>query len=135
MEKEIQVCTEVLNKGGIILYPTDTIWGIGCDATDVDAVEKIYSIKQRVDTKAMLVLADSIEIEVPVRTTLEQPDAGVVLVCLIVVEVEPDHFAQPARWIHYSFQVLLQTTSCLTKMIARYGEDEILFTLEVMVDD
>lgn len=61
MEKEIQVCTEVLNKGGTILYPTDTIWGIGCDATDVDAVEKIYSIKQRVDTKAMLVLADSIE--------------------------------------------------------------------------
>lgn len=48
-----------MNEGGIILYPTDTIWGIGCDATNEDAVQRVYEIKQRSDSKAMLVLVDS----------------------------------------------------------------------------
>ena len=46
-------------EGGVILYPTDTIWGLGCDATNPDAVRKVYEIKQRADSKAMLVLVDS----------------------------------------------------------------------------
>lgn len=46
-------------EGGIILYPTDTIWGIGCDATNEEAVRRVYEIKQRSDSKAMLVLVDS----------------------------------------------------------------------------
>ncbi|MEG2820391.1 MAG: L-threonylcarbamoyladenylate synthase, partial [Muribaculaceae bacterium] len=46
-------------KGGVILYPTDTIWGIGCDATNADAVKRVYEIKRRADNKAMLVLMDS----------------------------------------------------------------------------
>lgn len=61
MKKEIQRCIDVLRTGGTILYPTDTIWGIGCDATDPEAVSKIYRIKKRKDSKAMLVLVDSIE--------------------------------------------------------------------------
>jgi len=48
-----------MNKGGVILYPTDTIWGIGCDATNEEAVRRVYEIKQRSDSKAMLVLVDS----------------------------------------------------------------------------
>ena len=48
-----------MREGGVILYPTDTIWGIGCDATNEDAVRRVYEIKQRQDSKAMLVLADS----------------------------------------------------------------------------
>lgn len=46
-------------KGGVILYPTDTIWGLGCDATNPEAVRRVYEIKQRADSKAMLVLVDS----------------------------------------------------------------------------
>ena len=46
MEEDIKKSVEVLQNGGTILYPTDTIWGIGCDATNSDAVEKIYSIKK-----------------------------------------------------------------------------------------
>jgi len=61
MMKEIQICTEILRGGGTILYPTDTIWGIGCDATRAGSVEKVYRIKRRVDSRAMLVLVDSIE--------------------------------------------------------------------------
>jgi L-threonylcarbamoyladenylate synthase len=48
-----------MNEGGTILYPTDTIWGLGCDATNPEAVRKLYEIKQRTEKKAMLVLVDS----------------------------------------------------------------------------
>ena len=47
MENEIENALKVLSEGGIILYPTDTIWGIGCDATNPDAVRKVYKLKQR----------------------------------------------------------------------------------------
>jgi len=55
-EKDILNCLQVLKSGGLILYPTDTVWGIGCDATDENAVEKIYRLKKRSDEKAMIVL-------------------------------------------------------------------------------
>lgn len=56
-EHDIENCLAVLNYGGLILYPTDTVWGIGCDATNENAVAKIYKLKQRADSKAMIVLA------------------------------------------------------------------------------
>jgi L-threonylcarbamoyladenylate synthase len=59
IEKEIQNALEVLRTGGIILYPTDTIWGIGCDATNEEAVKKIYKLKQRTDSKSMIILLDN----------------------------------------------------------------------------
>lgn len=59
MEDEIRKACEVMQAGGIILYPTDTIWGIGCDATNEEATKKVYELKKRVDNKAMLVLIDS----------------------------------------------------------------------------
>jgi len=59
MNEDIKQAVKVLAEGGIILYPTDTIWGIGCDATNMAAVERIYTLKQRVDSKAMLVLLDN----------------------------------------------------------------------------
>ena len=59
IKEDIKKACEVLNKGGLILYPTDTIWGIGCDATNEDAVKKVYDLKQRADSKAMIILMDS----------------------------------------------------------------------------
>lgn len=56
MEREIELAIEVLRKGGIILYPTDTVWGIGCDATNAEAVERIYKLKRSEDKHSMLVL-------------------------------------------------------------------------------
>ena len=58
-KEDIRRAIEVMNKGGIILYPTDTIWGLGCDATNADAVRRIYDIKQRTDAKALISLVDS----------------------------------------------------------------------------
>ena len=55
-EKDIEKCLETLKSGGLILYPTDTVWGIGCDATNEKAVDKIYKLKKRSDEKAMIVL-------------------------------------------------------------------------------
>ena len=59
MDEDIKNAVEVLNRGGLILYPTDTIWGIGCDATNEEAVRRIYELKNRKDSKALLVLVDN----------------------------------------------------------------------------
>ena len=59
IRQDVKKACEVMQKGGIILYPTDTIWGIGCDATNAEAVKRVYDIKKRADSKAMLVLVDS----------------------------------------------------------------------------
>jgi L-threonylcarbamoyladenylate synthase len=56
---DIRKACEVMEKGGVILYPTDTIWGIGCDATNEEAVKRVFEIKHRADSKAMLVLIDT----------------------------------------------------------------------------
>lgn len=58
MNDDIRKAVEALQKGGLILYPTDTIWGIGCDATNEEAVKKVYALKQRQDSKSALVLLD-----------------------------------------------------------------------------
>ena len=60
MTDDIKAALGVLQKGGVILYPTDTIWGIGCDACNEEAVKRIYAIKNRVDTKSMIVLMENV---------------------------------------------------------------------------
>lgn len=59
-EEDINLCIEQLKKGNVIVYPTDTIWGLGCDATNTEAIRKIYDIKKRPDAKAMIVLIHEI---------------------------------------------------------------------------
>jgi L-threonylcarbamoyladenylate synthase len=59
MIEDIKAALEVLQKGGVILYPTDTIWGLGCDAANEEAVRRIYAIKNREDSKSMLVLMEN----------------------------------------------------------------------------
>jgi L-threonylcarbamoyladenylate synthase len=75
---DIKNAVEVMRKGGVILYPTDTVWGIGCDATNADAVKRIYQIKQRSDHKAMITLvADLAALE---RTVEKVPDVAYELI-------------------------------------------------------
>lgn len=59
MQEDIKEACRIMQQGGVILYPTDTIWGIGCDATNEEAVKRVYEIKKRVDSKALLILVDS----------------------------------------------------------------------------
>ena len=72
MTGDIKKALEVLRSGGLVLYPTDTIWGIGCDATNVEAVKRVYALKQREETRSMLVLLHS-EGQLPGYVT-EVPD-------------------------------------------------------------
>jgi len=59
IDEEVTKAAQAISSGGIILYPTDTVWGIGCLATDSEAIEKIYKLKRRSDSKAMIILVDS----------------------------------------------------------------------------
>jgi len=61
-KEDLKKCLEILNNGGVILYPTDTIWGLGCDATNPEAVKKVFAIKKRADSKSMLVLMENINL-------------------------------------------------------------------------
>jgi len=62
MQDDVKKALEVLQSGGVILYPTDTIWGIGCDATNEAAVKRVYEIKRRADSKSMLVLMENVNL-------------------------------------------------------------------------
>lgn len=84
MKDEIKKACEVLQKGGVILYPTDTVWGIGCDATNEEAVRRVYEIKKRADSKAMLVLVDS-----PVKVDFYVKDVPMVAWDLIEMATRP----------------------------------------------
>jgi len=78
MKEELQKTLEVLRSGGIILYPTDTVWGIGCDATDPEAVAKVYAIKKREDSKSLVLLAS--DMDMICRYVKEVPEMAVQLV-------------------------------------------------------
>ncbi len=72
INQEVHNAFEVIKNGGIILYPTDTVWGIGCDATNEEAIKKIYALKQRDDAKSMIVLMHSDRILYNVFTAIPQ---------------------------------------------------------------
>ena len=73
-ENDIVQCLQALNTGGLILYPTDTVWGIGCDATNVAAVDSVYALKKRSDEKAMIILLAD---EKDILQYVTQPDPKV----------------------------------------------------------
>lgn len=79
-EEDILKAVEVMKKGGVILYPTDTVWGIGCDATNFEAVKRVYEIKQREDSKALICLVDS-EVRLQ-RYSRDVPDVALDLLTL-----------------------------------------------------
>ena len=78
MNEYIQKALEVLRNGGVILYPTDTVWGIGCDATDPAAVAKVYAIKKRADSKSLVLLAS--DMDMICRYVREVPEMAIQLV-------------------------------------------------------
>lgn len=78
MNTQIQKAVEVLRQGGVILYPTDTVWGIGCDATNPEAVAKVYAIKKREDSKSLVLLAS--DMDMICRYVKEVPEMAIQLV-------------------------------------------------------
>lgn len=94
-KEDLQSALRVLRSGGVIVYPTDTVWGIGCDATNAEAVAKIYALKQREDSKSMLVLLDS-----PAKLDyyVDVPEAAEQL--LAINECPPDEALRPLTIIY-----------------------------------
>ena len=94
-KEDLQAALRVLRSGGVIVYPTDTVWGIGCDATNAEAVAKIYALKQREDSKSMLVLLDS-----PAKLDyyVDVPDAAEQL--LAINECPPEEALRPLTIIY-----------------------------------
>ena len=78
MKEQIDAAIKTLKEGGVILYPTDTIWGLGCDATNPDAVEKIFKIKQRSDSKSLITLV--CDLDMVSRYVKEIPEIAIQLV-------------------------------------------------------
>lgn len=81
-EEDLRLAIETLKKGGIILYPTDTVWGIGCDATNAEAVQRIYALKKRAESKSMIVLVH--DLPTLERTVLEVPEVAYDMVDLAI---------------------------------------------------
>lgn len=73
-EQDVVNAIEVMRKGGLILYPTDTIWGIGCDATNADAIARAFELKKRVDSKTMIILVGD---ETDIMKYVAAPDPSV----------------------------------------------------------
>lgn len=97
MTEQINKALEVLRSGGIILYPTDTVWGIGCDATDPQAVAKVYAIKRREDSKSLVLLAS--DMDMICRYVKEVPEMAIQLVEVNdkpMTIIYPDAVAGPA---------------------------------------
>ena len=77
MQREIEISLQILRNGQTILYPTDTVWGIGCDATNRNAVSKIFEIKERDNSKSLVVLVDSVDM---LRNYVEQVPKNVIAI-------------------------------------------------------
>ncbi len=78
MNTQIDAAIQILKKGGIILYPTDTVWGIGCDATNEEAVERVFKLKQRSDSKSLITLAANVDMVC--RYVKEMPEIAISLI-------------------------------------------------------
>lgn len=78
MQEEIRKTLEVLRSGGLVLYPTDTVWGIGCDATDPEAVAKVFALKKREDSKSLVLLAS--DVDMVCRYIKEMPELALQLI-------------------------------------------------------
>ena len=102
---DLQEALHALREGGVIVYPTDTVWGIGCDATNEEAVSKIYALKQREDSKSMLVLLDS---AVKLDYYVDVPEAAEML-----LEIQNSKF-KIQNSIEYGAQTDLQDEKPLT---------------------
>ncbi len=125
MIQTINQVISILKEGGVILYPTDTIWGIGCDATNPDAVAKIYKIKQREDSKSMLVLIDKVG-RIPSYVS-EMPDLAWDLVeladkPLTIIYPNAKNLAKNLIAPDGSIGIRVVNHEFCSKLIGRYGK-------------
>lgn len=125
IKKEIEHCLRVLEQGGIILYPTDTVWGIGCDAANAEAVQRIFSLKQRSDSKTMICLvANDVMLE---RHVKQVPDLAFDIIDLsekpvTIVYDEPMAVAHNLIAPDNTLAIRVARDRFCQRLISRYGK-------------
>lgn len=114
--EEIGRALEVLRKGGVLLYPTDTVWGLGCDATDPEAVARIYALKHRSDSKSLVLLAS--DADMVCRYVREMPEIAVQLIevndkpmTIVYPDAVCGEEGQPAERYRLAFNVVAEDGS------------------------
>lgn len=125
MSSDIQQCIDTLRKGGIILYPTDTVWGIGCDANNTDAIEKVFNLKGRSSAKALIVLVGT-EIMLE-RSVKDMPEMAWNLIevaehPLTIIYDQVNNIANTAKAEDGSCGIRLPKDSFCQKLVKRYGK-------------
>ena len=124
-KQDLDRALEVLREGGIIIYPTDTVWGIGCDATNAEAVRRIYQLKQREDSKSMLVLLDA-----PGRLQGYVQEVPEIAWDLLEAEATTDVDNMPAETIRPMTIIYPQAKNLADNLIAEDGSIGIRITSE-----
>lgn len=122
---EVEKVIETIDRGGIILYPTDTIWGIGCDATNGDALEAIYNLKKRPKEKSFILLVDSIEMLKQYVGHLHPRIETLLLYhTRPLTIIYPDPVNLPSGVIHHSGSVAIRLTqdAFCKQIISRFGK-------------
>ncbi|UCG28378.1 MAG: threonylcarbamoyl-AMP synthase, partial [Bacteroidales bacterium] len=124
-ETSVSGALKTLINGGTILYPTDTIWGIGCDATNTEAVGRIFQIKNRPDSKSMLVLISSIRMLEEYVTIIPEKALEILRSAktpLTIIYPQARNFAEPLIHVDGSIGIRLTQDELCTSIINRFGK-------------
>ena len=124
-QKDIQECLKTLNEGGLILYPTDTVWGIGCDATNEEAVKKVFQLKQREDSKALICLV--VDDRMLKKYVKKIPEAAFDIIDITespitIIYDEPQHLAQNLISADNSIAIRIPNDDFCFQLLRRFNK-------------
>ena len=125
MDKEIRNTVKILKSGGLILYPTDTVWGIGCDATNYAAIQKIYELKRREETKSMICLVDSINMLKQYVESVPEPAYDIIKLSTkptTIIYDRPKHVAENVISDDNTLGIRIASDSFCKKLIKTFNK-------------
>jgi L-threonylcarbamoyladenylate synthase len=137
MLSEITIANQFLNKGKIILYPTDTIWGLGCDATDTKSVAKIYELKNRVESKSLIVLVSSLHM---LKKYVSVPKKAVEILQntnkpTTIIYQNPKGFAKNTIASNHTIAIRITKDDFCRKLIKRFGKPIVSTSANISGED
>jgi L-threonylcarbamoyladenylate synthase len=137
MLSEITIANQFLNKGKIILYPTDTVWGLGCDATDTKSVAKIYQLKNRVESKSLIVLVSSIHM---LKKYVPVPKKAIEILQntnkpTTIIYQNPKGFAKNTIASDHTIAIRITKDDFCRKLIKRFGKPIVSTSANISGED
>jgi L-threonylcarbamoyladenylate synthase len=137
MLSEITIANQVLNKGKIILYPTDTVWGLGCDATDTKSVAKIYELKNRVESKSLIVLVSSLHM---LKKYVSVPKKAIEILQnaskpTTIIYQNPKGFAKNTIASDHTIAIRIIKDDFCRKLIKRFGKPIVSTSANISGED